>query len=90
MSERLNSKARSEAIQRTARALLIEQQIDVNEQVVILPLAKLLVDRELCHLTTAKIHIATAIRRARGQISKERQWGGTRPGAGRPKEEAAP
>lgn len=83
---RPNSKARSEAIQRAARALLQEQQIDVNEQVVILPLAKLLVDRERCHLTTAKIHIATAIRRARGDITARRVWGGPRPGAGRPKE----
>lgn len=79
-----NSKARSEALQKAASALLIEEKIDANGQVEILPLARLLVEREACHLNTAKIRIARAVWLARGEISKERQWGGNRPGAGRP------
>ena len=74
-----NTRARSEELRRAARALLIEQAIDVNTQVDIPPLAKLLVERERCHYTTAKLKIAQAIRLASGDISRERGWGGPRP-----------
>ncbi len=80
-----NTKERSEAIQEAARALLDEQQIDVTAQVVIRPLAKLLAARMDCHYDTAKRHVATAIRCARGEFSS-RQWGGSR-GGGRPPRE---
>lgn len=79
MSEKLNTRARSEELRRAARALLIEQEIDVEEQVAIPPLATLLAKRESCHYTTAKLKIAQAIRLARGEISEERGWGGPRP-----------
>ena len=42
-----------------------------------------------CHIDTAKKNVAKAMRRARyGEMQK--RWGGERPGAGRPKNEAPP
>lgn len=78
MSDKPNTRARSEELRTAARALLIEQQIDVKEHVNIPPLAKLLAERETCHYTTAKLKIAQAIRLARGDISEGRGWGGPR------------
>lgn len=76
-----NGKARSEAIQEAARCLLLDRRVEVRGQVEILPLARLLAEETGCHLTTAKVHIATAIRRSRGDISAGRNWGGPRPKA---------
>lgn len=75
----INTRERSEELRKVARALLIDQQIDVNGQVDIPALAKLMADQESCHYTTAKTKIAQAIRLARGEISRERDWGGPRP-----------
>lgn len=79
MDEKPNTRKRSEELKKAARALLIEQQIDVNENVPIPPLAKLLMKRESCHYTTARLKIAQAIRLARGEITAARSWGGPRP-----------
>lgn len=76
-----NTKGRSEAIQEAARCLLLDRRVEVREQIEILPLAKLLAEETGCYLDTAKRHIATAIRRARGDISAGRGWGGPRPKA---------
>lgn len=81
-----NTKARSLALQNAAKQLIEEQRVDVTQQVVFLPLAKLLMAQEHCGIDTAKRHIATAVRRARGELSYA-QWGGYRPGAGRPKQD---
>lgn len=79
-----NSRGRVVELRAAAKALLIEQGVNVEEQVVVLPLAKILKERENCSIDAAKRHIARAVRLARGEISQER-WGGYRPGAGRPK-----
>jgi hypothetical protein len=80
-----NTKERSDAIQAAARALLVEREIDIKQQVLFRPLAQELVKRADCHYDTAKRHIAKAVRRARGEMAA--QWGGAREGAGRPKED---
>ena len=80
-----NTRARSEEIQNAARTLLAAHNIDVREQVVLLPLAKELTKLTGCEISTAKRHIAKAIRRERG-VRAEARWGGSRPGAGRPTE----
>lgn len=82
----VNTKARSEELQEAARTLLVTHEVDVNNQVALLPLAKDLMRLTGCEISTAKRHIAKAVRRARGVLS-DAQWGGSRPGAGRPTEQ---
>lgn len=80
-----NTKARSEAIQQAAADLLVEMGVDVTEAVPVRPLAKILEERNICHYTTGRIHIAKAVRRARGEMVKQHEgWGGARDGAGYP------
>lgn len=78
-----NTRERSDAIQTTARALLEARAIDITKQVDIAALVPALVEQTDCHPDTAKRHIAKAVRRARGEAAAN--WGGARPGAGRPK-----
>jgi hypothetical protein len=82
-----NSRERSEAIQAEARALLVERAIDVTQQVDCRTLSKELKARAACDISTAKRHIGTAVRRARGGQLPDGTWGGRREGAGRPKAE---
>ena len=79
-----NTKARSIEIQTAARALLVERAVDITQRVDYAPLIKELVARVGCHPDTAKRHVGTAARRARGEESALR-WGGARAGAGRPR-----
>lgn len=41
-----------------------------------------------CHYDTAKRNVAKALRKGRFAEMQKRGWGGTRPGAGRPKSES--
>ena len=84
-----NTRERSAAIQAAARALLAARGVDVTKQVDYRPLAKELSEQTECHYDTAKRHIGTAVRRARGEASAARGWGGAREGAGRPKDVAS-
>ena len=80
-----NTRARSEEIQSAARALLAERAVDITQQVDVRTLAKELAAQANCHYDTARRHIATAVRRARGGQLPNGTWGGKRDGAGRPK-----
>lgn len=82
----LNTKSRSEELQTLAAEILAASGADVTKGVEIRPLAKIMADRSGCHYTTAKQHIAKAIRRARHKY-QDPTWGGKREGAGRPKQE---
>lgn len=75
-----NNKARSDAIQHAARALLAASQADITQQVDLSPLAAMLVQQTGCHPDTAKRHIARAVRLARGEGTHDRTWGGVRRG----------
>lgn len=79
-----NTQARHLEILDAAKKVLVENQIDITKTLGInmLPLAKVVASRTNCHLDTAKRNLATAIRQARGGLPN--QWGGKRPGAGRP------
>lgn len=81
-----NTKARSQEILAAAHHLLEEQNVDVSEEVSLRPLAKILMVRVSCHYETAKNVLGKAVRQKRGQLVAE--WGGVRPGAGRPKEDS--
>lgn len=88
-----NTRQRSTALALAASQLLAASGADVTAPVAILPLAKVMQEQTGCHITTAKSHIARAIRKARHEMAVDqfvdaelsRIWGGTRPGAGRPK-----
>jgi len=80
-----NTKARSQKILAAAHAILEEEGDNVTEAREIRSLAKILETRVNCHYDTAKKAIAKARRQKRGQLAAE--WGGARPGAGRPKTE---
>lgn len=84
-TEAKNSKANSQAIHAAAHALLDELGIDVTKAVEVRTLAKMLERRGVCHYTTARVHLAQAVRQKRGELVKLHQgWGGTRDGAGYP------
>lgn len=78
----LNNRARSDSIAVAARALVEARGVDVTEQVQVRLLAKELKAQTDCHYDTAKRHITKAVRLRHGEMTT--QWGGTRPGAGRP------
>jgi hypothetical protein len=90
-----NNKARHEEIY-TAACSALEQvggvvkfdQLDQLERLPVLrSLYKTVVNETNCHIDTAKKNVAKALRKARyGEMVK--RWGGPRPGAGRPKNEA--
>ena len=82
MSSAKNTRARSEALQAAARALIEAHGIDLRDGVPIRALADELVNSQGCTLETARRHIAKAARRMRGEISAADNWGGYRPGAG--------
>lgn len=79
-----NTRARSQAIQDAARALLVERQINITQRVDIRALAKDFSAAFGCHYDTAKRHLAQAVRLARGEAPRATDWGGQREGAGRP------
>lgn len=83
-----NGKERVEFLRKEARRILDESGADVTGKVAILPLAKKLIKATGCGIDAAKRRIAEAIRRKRGEYVKATtgNWGGYRPGAGRPKE----
>lgn len=80
-----NTKARSEELQAMAAAIVAASGISLTERVELRPLYKLMAEKSGCHYTTAKQHVAKAMRRARGKLV-ESGWGGYRKGAGRPTE----
>lgn len=85
-----NTRARSDALQQAARALITARELDVTADSVPRALAVDFAAAEGCTLETARRHLAKAARRMRHSASTEaeRQWGGTRPGAGRPKKQS--
>lgn len=87
-----NTKVRHEEIY-TAAASALEavggvvkiDQLDQLERLPILrSLYKIVTDSTNCHIDTAKKNVAKAMRRAR-YAEMQTHWGGSRPGAGRPK-----
>ena len=82
-----NTKARSEELQTIAAAIVAASGVSLTERVELRPLYKLMAKQSGCHYTTAKQHIAKAIRRARHKFQPV-EWGGKRNGAGRPKQDA--
>jgi len=93
-----NTKQRTEQLQSTARKIVVDFKPDLSQSVAILPLAKILMEKEGCKIDAAKRHIAKAIRRERYVWAKENglipdaptpqtevNHGGTRDGAGRPR-----
>ncbi len=83
----LNTKARNEELQILAAEIVAASGVSLTERAEIRPLAKLMAERSGCHYTTAKQHIAKAMRRARYKKFQTAEWGGKRDGAGRPKQE---
>lgn len=81
-----NTKARSEELQALAAEIVAASGVSLTERAELRPLYKLMAKKSGCHYTTAKQHIAKAMRRARGKLV-ESGWGGYRDGAGRPKQE---
>lgn len=83
----MNTKARSLEIQAAARALLLAHGWKPEEQVPYRELAPALMEQVGCAVDTAKRNLVKAGRILRGEEAA--QWGGTRPGAGRPRAEVA-
>jgi hypothetical protein len=78
--------------------LEIDDLDQVSHRAAFLELAKCVASETGCHISAAKRNVATALRRARYRIMKERakveglfdlieeaEWGGKRPGAGPPR-----
>lgn len=87
----LNS--RTTTLQALAADILAASGIDPKRQTTRpqrLALARELAKRGKCHISTAKHHIARAMRRARHPDWQPPQHGGARPGAGRPKKVSEP
>jgi len=84
----LNTKARSLKLQALAIEILTASGASLTERVEIRPLAKIMAEKSGCHYTTAKQHIAKAIRRARHTLQPV-EWGGKREGSGRPNQDEA-
>jgi len=74
----------------TAGGVVAVDQLDQLERLPVLrKLYKQVASEANCHIETARKSVAKAMRRARfGEMQK--RWGGERPGAGRPKNEAPP
>ena len=70
-----NTKKRHLEILAAAKELLAD--IDVTQDYDFLPIAKELVAKTGCHITTAKGNLAQAARLKRGEIIKD-NWGGER------------
>jgi hypothetical protein len=81
----LNTKSRSEQLQALAAEIVAASGVSLTERAELRPLYRLMAEKSGCHYTTAKQHIAKAMRRARGKLV-ESGWGGYREGSGRPKE----
>lgn len=81
-----NTRARSDALHAAARALIIARGLDVTIENTPRAWAAEFAEQQGCTLETARRHLAKAARRMRHDVSQEaeRQWGGSRPGAGRP------
>ena len=79
---------RTETIRAAAAAVLSESGVDVTlptPRPAILAMARRVCAITGCHISTAKRHIARAMRRARHPGEAEAQHGGARVGAGRHK-----
>lgn len=76
-----NKKERTKKLEALADRILSASGVDVNQEVLIRPLAKRMIGKSECAYVTAKRHISKAIRRALGLPTPAR--GGKRPGAGR-------
>lgn len=79
------TKGYSETLQAAAEKLLQDKQVDITDKVDTRIHGKDLMKLTGCSYNIARQHIAKAARRLRGQLV-QRQWGGTREGAGRPKD----
>jgi len=76
----------SDSIALAAREIVAASAVDITQPVPILPLARQLMERTGCSITTAKSHIAKAVRLARGELITSPAWGGLRtPAGGRPR-----
>lgn len=84
------AKARAERTLALARALLVEEKVEVRERVDLIPLAHTLAERAGVSYDTAKRHVHRAVMLARGELSKLPQWGGAHGGHAPPKERPAP
>lgn len=84
-----NTRARSDALQQAARALITARGLDATLDSVPHDWAAEFAGQQGCTIETARRHLAKAARRMRHdasvEVEAERQWGGTRPGAGRPR-----
>jgi len=78
-----NTRARSAALQDAARALIVARGMDATTDTVPRVWAAEFAAQQGCTIETARRHLAKAARRMRGEVSAV--WGGTRPGAGRPR-----
>lgn len=78
------TKQYSENLQSAAMDMIRNSGVDITDQVAIRPFVKPFMESTGCSRNIAKLHIAKAIRRARGQYVAE-TWGGSREGSGRPK-----
>lgn len=80
-----NTKDRSQQLAIVARAIADRHPDHVLNGGKLLPLAREMMTETGCNVDTAKRHIAKQFRLMRGELVK--QWGGSRPGAGRPPNE---
>lgn len=72
------AKARAERTLVLARALLVEEKVEVRGQVDLIPLAHILKRRAGVSYDTAKRHVHRAVMLARGELAAAPQWGGAR------------
>jgi len=90
----VNTKARSQEIYAAAASALeavggvvkVDQAPEMERYLVLRQMADIVVSQTGCTLESARRNVAKAMRKARYGVMQER-WGGTRPGAGRPKNE---
>lgn len=87
---KVGAKARAERTLALARALLVEEKVEVREQVNLIPLAHTLAERAGVSYDTATRHVHRAVMLARGELAKPPQWGGAHGGHPPPKEKPAP
>jgi D-glycero-D-manno-heptose 1,7-bisphosphate phosphatase len=83
----MSSKRYTQHLSTIASQVLAESGVDVKQRIdlrTIRNLAEKMRAHSGAHPSTCKRHIARAIRRARGEMVR-RQWGGARPGSGRPR-----
>lgn len=72
------------ALERAGGVIKVDQLPPDERLATLRNLYKTLADSTNCHIDTAKKNVAKAMRRAR-YAEMQAHWGGSRPGAGRPK-----